>query len=443
MHRPALDLRSALGLGVLVTALVVTTTGLVGAPLGGSDGAAAETVANEVVGVVTVVDAGDSHALRRGDVVPRGAVVRTEQGSTTVLDTDGRTVEVGPGSELEVRDGTHQELTAGLVLVDTRKGPQLVLDAVAAQVRTTSGISRVQIDRSLRVISYRGGGVEVQPVGRRAVTEVPALHEASVDQGGLVPDPTPLQLSKDSWERRPEVAGAIVADDGFLESLASGLDKAGGPGALAAQRVPAALRLLAPVLSETPPSEEALGYAVAKAAQAGGDEAQRYATVRDGRDERGSWGVMAAIVDARTAATSAALDRLVATADPTGPETSQAPVAPAPNGNDLLAGVVNDLPTVAPVPPRPTPSTPRPVPTPARPTTPVDPPTTTPVPTPSPTVPNLIDQLLTTVGDTLDALLKPAAATGSTPSPAPAPAAKVTTPPARAPLIDLGILQLF
>jgi hypothetical protein len=110
---------------------------------------------------------------------PTGAVLRTRD----------RDVHLGPGSSVTVLDGRRQQLTSGRVMVDARRGPGLELATDAALVTTPEGVlSRVEQRALLRVGAFDGSSdrarVQVQPTGRRALTELARWTQSQVPVGG-------------------------------------------------------------------------------------------------------------------------------------------------------------------------------------------------------------------------------------------------------------------
>lgn len=297
-----LDGRSLAGLAVLAAAVLLSGVGLLGArTVAGPD-----TRLQALRGAVLVVEDGRPHPATDGEVLTPGARVSTGGSASAVLDTGGRTVELGPGTILTMIGPQRQLLDRGAVLIDRRTGPALVLATDSATVRP-DGLARVSRTGGLRVVSYRGPSM-VEAVARRAQAVLPALHELQVPLGGVPRDPSVLHLTPgDVWEKRPAVAGAVVAGDDFLQGLATGIDLARE----GAQRVPARVRATAPVVVGGA-SEQVLGYAIAQAA--GG--AQAYPLVRGDRDTGGSWGVIAALRHADRSRVVRALDALLGGATP-------------------------------------------------------------------------------------------------------------------------------
>jgi hypothetical protein len=117
-------------------------------------------------------------------------------------------------------------------MVDARRGPGLELATDAALVTTPEGVlSRVEQRALLRVGAFDGSSdrarVQVQPTGRRALTELPRWTQSQVPVGGLPGRVTPLVLTGDRDERR--LAPELVADDRALNDLERTLDQADRP----------------------------------------------------------------------------------------------------------------------------------------------------------------------------------------------------------------------
>ncbi len=238
--------------------------------------------------------------------VPSGATVTTAPGGSASLTSVGRVVLLGSDSSVTVLDGSREELRRGLVMVDARRTGSLTLSAGAADVSTPRG-SLVRVERGvlLRVASFRGDA-DVRSTGRKAAATVTALHQVQVPYGGLPGRVTALALTRDSWERR--YAQGLVSADVDLNALADSLDR--DVASRVAVGVPASFTSVGPASAPLPAGDAALAYLVAQAAP-GGDRTT-YATVRQLRDEGGSWGVVAALVGAGVPSVSKALDQAVA-----------------------------------------------------------------------------------------------------------------------------------
>jgi hypothetical protein len=291
---------------VLLAAVLLSAVGVAALR---SDTAGADTVLARGAGVVLTLADGTTRDAVEGETVPRGATVRAGRTGAR-LDTREREVHLGADTAVTVVDGARQVLRAGFVMVDASSAPGLELQTAAAAVEAADD-SLVRVDGGplLRVGVLRGGAAQVRPTGRRTATELPTYFQVQVPAGGLPGTTAPFVLTPgDAYEM--QLAGELVAADADLGSLAFRLDADGnaGPAVLAAltQTVQAE-----PVAPGAPLSERTLGYLIAAAAQDDGALGDRYARVRALRTAGGSWGVVAAIVQAPVDRVSAALNALL------------------------------------------------------------------------------------------------------------------------------------
>jgi hypothetical protein len=340
-----------------------------------------------------------------------------------VLRTRDRDTWLGGGSAVTVLDGARQELREGLVMVDARRGPALLLTTPAALVTTPEGaVSRVEGGPLLRVGAYEGDPLRVQPAGRRATTPVARDYQVQVPVGALPGRVTPLVLTPgDAYERA--LAPQLVGADEALLDLGRRLDMGGEPAAvvrLAADTdVPTVtVPTEAAVPVGAPASERTLAYLLARVASSDGSLDARYAAVRSLRGDGGSWGVVADLVRADVPQVAGLLDVLL-----------------APDGVALVVGepdvptlfeVLFPTPGAAPVAAEPgTSAQPGPAPAPApAPESPAAPPPTQPDPPAEPGPVPPTGTVVDTVVDTVVKLLPPVPVT-TTPAPVgdePAPA---------------------
>jgi len=395
---------------VLTGCVAVLTAGVATVVVHAPDPATADTVLVEVVNTAVVLPDGRTVPAAEGDVVPPGAVVRTgtcDAGNPcgqAQLRTAGRDVYLGADSALAVTDGVRQSLEEGLAMVDSRRGAELDLTTRAGVLTVDEGgLVRVELGSLLMRVGSFDGGARLAAVGRLATTDVPPLHQIRAPYVGLPGPATVLALTGDAWEQR--LAGDLVEADRDLVRLASGL--AGDQGREVLTVAPAALRTATPQLAGGL-GEAALSVAVAQAGRAGGSAAERLADVRAARGEGGSWGVVAALVEARVSAVSTVIDAWLQ--DPADTDVP-ADAAGQPSFGGLLGGTPR--PTPGPTSGDPDPTTgPRPTRSPT-----AGPPTT------PPTSPGPADDLVTTINRLL-----------STPTPTP-----VATPSST---LDLGIIKI-
>lgn len=303
--------RATSSVAVLAAGSLLAAVGLAAC---GTDVAKADTVLRAVRATTVQLADGSTRPADDGMTVPKGATVTTAPGGSASLVTAGRVVLLGSDTAVAVLDGRREQLRRGLVMIDAREAGDLELDAGAGTVTAKRGaITRVERDALLRVASFRRG-VTVRAAGRRATVGVPELRQVQVPYGGLPGRVTALGLTRDSWERR--YALDLVTTDVDLTGLADGLDRNAETNSAVSRALPATFRDDAGLADGERRSDRTLGYLLAGAARRGGDAEQRYGQVRRLRAEGGSWGVVAAIVDADVPAVSAALDELLAPSEP-------------------------------------------------------------------------------------------------------------------------------
>lgn len=311
----------AAGLAVLVTAVVTVVVGT-------TDPASAASYLTDVRNAVVVLADGTTGPARPGQRVPDGATVRTgPEGAATVV-TAGRSVHLGALTTVQLRDGVRQELGRGQVMVDARGGARLRLVTRAGAADLPEGVlARVETGPVLRLGVFAGDDVTLTAAGRQVRTPVERLYQVLAPYAGLPGRPTVLALTGDAWEQR--LAGELVNADRDLNALARGLSGADGATVLAA--APVALRGVA--LQSVDRGERALTVAVAQASRREAPLAETLDLVVRARGEGGSWGVVAALVEARVSAVSGVLDTLLAS-----PGTPPPPVlaGPTPGLGDPL-----------------------------------------------------------------------------------------------------------
>jgi hypothetical protein len=287
---------------VLTAAASVLAAGVVTVVVRDVDPATADTVVTSAVQAEVVVN-GRAIAATEGMTVPVGAQVRTGDSGAATLQTAGREVYLGSATTLDVTDGVSQSLERGLVMVDSRNAPQLSLTTPAGLVAVArDALSRVENEVSLRLAVFEGEA-RMTALGRTATTTVTALHQLRTPYGGLPGAPTALALKSDKWEQM--LVADLVAADTDLNGLARGLDN--GKGRTVFYSAPVAYRAsFTNVTAVT--GESALAVVVAQAAQDRSRPAETLSTVLTARREGGSWGVVAALVEARVSDVSSLLD---------------------------------------------------------------------------------------------------------------------------------------
>ena len=294
------------GIAVLLAGVLLTAVGVAALR---TDTASARTVLARGADAVLELPDGTTRPAVEGERVPLGATVRAGR-TGAELHTRDREVHLGADTDVTVLDGARQALRAGFVLVDASDAPGLELRTAAGTV-TSADDSLVRVDGGalVRVGVLRGDAAAVRATDRRATTQVDTYFQVQVPRGGLPGAPTPFVLTPgDDYEAK--LASALVAADMTLNALASRLDADGAVGrvvlsSLREQVTPAT------ALAGAPGSEQALGYLIATAAPGAADLAARYDRVRELRAAGGSWGIVAAIVDAETGQVAAALNSLL------------------------------------------------------------------------------------------------------------------------------------
>lgn len=295
------------GVAGLLAVVLLTAVGVAALR---SDTASADTVLARGSDARVVLEDGSAVAVEVGDRIPAGATV-TAGRTGAELETRDREVHLGGGTEVTVRDGARQVLRRGFVLVDASDAPGVELETAAATV-TTADDSLVRVDGGplVRVGVLRGDAAGVRPTARRTSTELDTYFQVQVAPGALPGATTPFVLTPgDAYERK--LASELVSADEDLTALASRLDTDGGAGRV----VMTALRSDVPtgpaLAAGAPGSEGTLGYLIAAAAPGTDPLAERYTRVRELRDLGGSWGVVAAIVEAEVGRVGAALGALL------------------------------------------------------------------------------------------------------------------------------------
>lgn len=366
----------------------------------------ATTVLRGATGVTVISAAGAAHPGVDGEHLAVGETVRTTT-TRSALVTGGRVTTLGPATAVDIADRSHYLLDVGTVVVDHRHGRDARVDAGPVTVEHI-GATAVRIERgfAVRVAVFDGGPATVT-ASERSMT-VPALHEIDAPGASLPTAPTPLALRDDALDTA--AAPALVSADVTLDHRAAALDRVGGTA------VPAALiRTLPAAPAATAVSERILPVAIARADRSATLPAA-YARTAALRSDGGSWGVVAALVDAKIAAVQQQLDALLA-----GPALPL--VLPVGTGGDGSAAAVTAL--LAAAAPAPAGTAPEPGATGSA-AKPVGGASPTPAPTPAPTP--LVQNLVNTITGLLPLptgapIPPPATAPPATPRPAPTPTA--------------------
>jgi hypothetical protein len=282
---------------VLASGLAVLTAATTTVVLHASDPASADTRVELARLAQVYLPDGSNHEAVEGEVLPRGAELHTGRDGGAQLTTAGRRVYLDGLSTLTVRDGVSETLSRGAAMVDARDGAHLDLSTPAGLVVTADGaVARVEEGLLLTRVGVYEGSASLRPVGRSSTTEVPRWMQVKVQPQSLPQRTTPLQLRGDSWDKA--VAADLVSADEDLNNLADGLALQEGASYL---RTVYRTGGVPPVGAAR--GEEALTVLVAKAST----QPDALAQVRADRADLGSWGVVAALVQARVATISSVL----------------------------------------------------------------------------------------------------------------------------------------
>jgi hypothetical protein len=395
---------------VLAAGLAVFTAASVALVTRVGDAASADTYVTSATQAVIGLADGSEKPATIGALLPRGAQLRTGRTGGARLTTAGRDVYVGALSTVHVLDGVRQRLDKGLVMVDSRSGPELRLATEAGSVMTRHGaLARVEQNVATLRLAVYDGSAAITAADRHATTAVPALHQIRIPYGGLPSPTTALALtirgngSYDTWEQR--LAANLVQADIDLNGFASGLN--GSDGVAVLRTAPASLSTA--LMPGRTRGEQALALAVAQKATLKRALADNLAVVQHDRSDGGSWGVVAAIVKAPVSAVTSVLG---ATLDePGGPFPTAVAGGPFP-----LPGLTSSPGTTTGPSSRPT----------SRPHT---TPPTTPAPPVTSTPPSLVDQVVATVLHLL-------------PTPPAQPTKPVVPVPTSPPLLQLNPLKV-
>lgn len=315
------------GLSVLVgsVATVLVRTG---------DPATADSYLSQVRAAAVQLADGTLAEAHNGMRVPDGSTVRTGAGGAAVIGTAGRSVFLGSTTTVRVTDGVHQDLQRGQVMIDARNGPRLGLTTRAGLADVDGGsLVRVETGPVLRLGVFDGTS-SLTATGRQATREVGALYQLQAPYAGLPGFPTALALTDDLWEQR--LAPDLVNADRDLNALATGLTGNSGKSVLAA--APVSLRRMQPASPDR--GEQALSVAIAQTSRRSAPLEQTLGFVQRARNQGGSWGVVAALVDARATAVSALLDTVLAP-----PGTTTPPAVVAGSQRPLFPGLLSPSPS--------------------------------------------------------------------------------------------------
>jgi hypothetical protein len=404
------------GVSVIAVLLAAVLLSAVGFAALRSDTASADTVLGRGADAVLVLADGTTRAAVEGETVPRGATVQAGRTGAELV-TRERVVHLGGETDVTVLDGARQELHRGFVMVEAADAPGLDVRTAAATVSAPDdALVRIDIGPLTRIGVLRGDPARVRPASRSVTTLVDTYFQVQVPAGGLPSAATPYVLTEDD-EYEMRLAGDLVRADADLTALASRLDAQGVAGSVVLSALRRDVPDLPALAAGAPGSEAALGYLIATAVPGERELVEDYARVRDLRDDGGSWGIVAAIVEAPVDGVAAALNALL---DPqTVPVVAGGPL----DVSDLVGALTGQQPSGGGQDPQnpQAPSAPRPPQT--EPNRPDDPQR----PSPSPS-PGVLDPVTTVVDEVVETVLELV----STPSPTPS-----GSPPA--PLLELEL----
>jgi hypothetical protein len=266
---------------------------------------------------VVVTDGGAERAAADGDILAKGATVRTRAGGTASLVVRGRRVVLGGDTEVTVHDGATVELGGGALLVDRRQGPGVTIEAGDSLVENVgSGAVRVERGYSVLVAGLSAGARVRTATGQKL--DLDALYQVVVPGRALPRTALPLQLRHDTWEQ--DVVPDLLADDERLNDLASGLI---GP---AAPALPATYREAGGVHRADLVLADAIGRA---AARDGAGRRSAAGRARVLRGEGGSWGVVARLLNAAVVDVGVALSEVLRGVPATAADPSASPTTPS------------------------------------------------------------------------------------------------------------------
>jgi hypothetical protein len=237
-------------------------------------------------------------------------VIRTGENSEAELRLSGdRNINLAALSQARVIDGRTIENEKGMLKADTTDRLQVQFGDVTA----TAGDAHFRVDRgfsSARAASYRGS-LRLDAVGQTRLT-VPRLFEARVSAGDLPASPRPYSFDrKDLWDG-PVLEDVILLDDA-LANWARGMKALVGPSRPGvpyfsglADRPAGFVR---PYLRR-PTTDLLIGFNVADLAQKPLEPA--FQETMQYRQDGGSWGVVATIMDAKPKPLTTALEQVTA-----------------------------------------------------------------------------------------------------------------------------------
>jgi hypothetical protein len=246
-------------------------------------------------GRVQVATQAEDWRTSSGGTLRSGDKVRVLDGSARLQFPGDRTVELRPGSAIQV--GAKPVVLGGDVLVTVANEP-LTVSLPATDAKVSGGSARMQRGPSAVVASY-SGAVDLDSAGR--TLHVPALRQAVITAAGLIPNkPAPLAYdARDGWDRRflgdaiDLGADLLARSRGFTAQLAP---TEGHTAGFYRQLIPGLDGQ--PAFSQTllddarSPGETLVGAAIAADGHTG-DFTDRWNEVFRFRDEGAAWGLVA------------------------------------------------------------------------------------------------------------------------------------------------------
>jgi hypothetical protein len=284
----------------IAVVLVVAATGCLGRGGGAAEGGF---LAAELSGsILARFPSGEARALRKGDDVPAGTVLKTgPDGFVKLEGAEGQLVELQNDSQATLMEARRATLEFGRALGRAGEKQAFTIDSRGTVVRIAPNAA-TRVERllgALRVGVYRGSA-RVELLGRGV--DVPGLREIVIAGGvPLERAPRPLTLSaQDRWDRM--LLGDVLDFDRELTQFGAGFNSEFGARPLAPRFFLAFVELpslgfLRPELPTTEPAEVLVGVVFAQqlSTRAGGPAALPafFDELLGLRDQGASWGLIA------------------------------------------------------------------------------------------------------------------------------------------------------
>lgn len=297
-----MSLRRTLQAFATAVVLIVAATGCIGRGGGGADGGF---LVAEVSGSVVARSPGvTARALRKGDSVPVGSLVKTASEPDAFIKLagdDGQVVELQSDSQVTIGSARSATLEIGRALGLAGDEQPFTIESRGTAVRVAAaGVARVErLLGALRVGVYRGSA-QVELLGRGV--SVPAFKEVVIAGGvPLEREPRPLTLlATERWDRR--LLGDVLDFDRELTQFGAGFNSRFGarpqaPRFFSAFVVLPSFGFLRPELPTTQPAEVLVGVVFAQQLATRAGEPVTLPTffdqLLDLRDQGASWGLIA------------------------------------------------------------------------------------------------------------------------------------------------------